>query len=127
MGTRLDNPRGQDLYQFWGETITDQLARDMKAAGTDVLVNLASNEYFKSVHPKRLPGPVIEPVFQDEKNCQHKVISFYAKKARGLMAAWILRKGIDTPAGLKKFREAGYRYDKEVSTDSRPVFRRGEQ
>ena len=112
---------------FWGETITDQLARDMKAAGTDVLVNLASNEYFKSVHPKRLPGPVIEPVFQDEKNGQYKVISFYAKKARGLMAAWILRKGIDTPAGLKKFREAGYRYDKEASTDSRPVFRRGEQ
>ena len=127
MGTRLDNSRGKDLYQFWGETITDQLARDMKAAGTDVLVNLASNEYFKSVHPKRLPGPVIEPVFQDEKNGQYKVISFYAKKARGLMAAWILRKGIDTPAGLKKFREAGYRYDKEASTDSRPVFRRGEQ
>ena len=71
--------------------------------------------------------PVIEPVFQDEKNGQYKVISFYAKKARGLMAAWILRKGIDTPAGLKKFREAGYRYDKEASTDSRPVFRRGEQ
>lgn len=127
MGTRLDNPRGKDLYQFWGKTITDQLAKDMKAAGTDVLVNLASNEYFKSVHPKRLPGPVIEPVFQDEKNGQYKVISFYAKKARGLMAAWILQKGIDKPADLKKFREAGYRYDKDTSTDLKPVFRRAEQ
>ena len=127
MGTRLDNARGKDLYQFWGEIITDQLIKDMKAAGTDVLVNLASNEYFKSVHPKRLPGPVIEPVFQDEKNGKYKVISFYAKKARGLMAAWILREGIDKPAALKKFREAGYRHDAEASTDTRPVFRREEQ
>ncbi|GAA5120900.1 peroxide stress protein YaaA [Alloalcanivorax gelatiniphagus] len=127
MGTRLDNERGKDLYQFWGETITDQLASDMKAADTEVLINLASNEYFKSVHPKRLPGPVIEPVFQDEKNGKYKVISFYAKKARGLMAAWILQNRVEKPADLKKFREAGYRYDKEASTDTRPVFRRPEQ
>ncbi|MBM1145340.1 MAG: hypothetical protein CL543_00585 [Alcanivorax sp.] len=127
MGTRLDNPRGKDLYQFWGETITDQLIKDMKAAGTEVLVNLASNEYFKSVHPKRLPGPVIEPVFQDEKNGKYKVISFYAKKARGLMAAWILREGIDKPEDLRKFKEAGYRYDAQASTDAKPVFRREEQ
>ena len=127
MGTRLDNERGKDLYQFWGETITDQLASDMKAAGTEVLINLASNEYFKSVHPRRLPGPVIEPVFQDEKNGKYKVISFYAKKARGLMAAWILQNRVEKPADLKKFREAGYRYDKDASTDTRPVFRRPEQ
>ena len=127
MGTRLDNERGKDLYQFWGEIITDQLASDMKAAGTEVLINLASNEYFKSVHPKRLPGPVIEPVFQDEKNGKYKVISFYAKKARGLMAAWILQNRVEKPADLKKFREAGYRYDKDASTDTRPVFRRPEQ
>lgn len=127
MGTRLDNARGKDLYQFWGEIITDQLIKDMKAAGTEVLINLASNEYFKSVHPKRLPGPVIEPVFQDEKNGKYKVISFYAKKARGLMTAWILREGIEKPTDLKKFKEAGYRYDAEASTDAKPVFRREEQ
>ena len=127
MGTRLDNARGKDLYQFWGEIITDQLIKDMKAAGTEVLINLASNEYFKSVHPKRLPGPVIEPVFQDEKNGKYKVISFYAKKARGLMTAWILREGIEKPADLKKFKEAGYRYDAQASTDAKPVFRREEQ
>lgn len=126
MGTRLDNARGKDLYSFWGDIITEQLRRDLKAADTDVLVNLASNEYFKSVHPKGLPGPVIEPVFQDEKNGKYKVISFYAKKARGLMAAWILRNGIEKPADLKRFKEAGYRYDKEASTDLKPVFRRAE-
>lgn len=124
MGTRLDNARGKDLYQFWGETITDQLRKDLKAADTGVLVNLASNEYFKSVHPKNLPGPVIEPVFQDEKNGHYKVISFYAKKARGLMAAWILQKEIQQPAQLKTFKEAGYRYDKAASSDRKPVFRR---
>lgn len=127
MGIRLETHRGKDLYQFWGETITHQLAKDMKAASTDVLVNLASNEYFKSVHPKQLPGPVIEPVFQDEKNGQFKVISFYAKKARGLMAAWIVRSNVDKPADLKKFREGGYRYDKAVSSEFKPVFRRAEQ
>lgn len=126
MGTRLDNARGKDLYAFWGNTITDQLCRDMKAAGTEVLVNLASNEYFKSVRPGALPGPVIEPVFQDEKNGNYKVISFYAKKARGLMAAWIVQNGIDKPADLKTFKEAGYRYDREASTDLKPVFRRAE-
>lgn len=126
MGTRLDNARGKDLYAFWGDTITGQLRRDMKAADTDVLVNLASNEYFKSVRPKDLPGPVIEPVFQDEKNGHYKVISFYAKKARGLMAAWILQNGIDKPTDLKKFKEAGYRYDQDASTDVKPVFRRAE-
>ena len=98
----------------------------MKAAGTEVLVNLASNEYFKSVRTEQLPGPVIEPVFQDEKNGKYKVISFYAKKARGLMAAWILQEGIETPAQLNKFRVAGYRYDKAASTDTKPVFRRAE-
>ena len=126
MGTRLDNERGKDLYQFWGDIITAQLKKDMKAAGTEVLVNLASNEYFKSVRTEQLPGPVIEPVFQDEKNGKYKVISFYAKKARGLMAAWILQKGIETPAQLNKFRVAGYRYDKAASTDTKPVFRREE-
>lgn len=127
MSTRLDNERGKDLYEFWGETITNLLREDLEAANTVVLLNLASNEYFKSVHLDKLPGPVIQPVFQDEKNGRYKVISFYAKKARGRMAAWVLQQGIVTPEELKRFDEDGYRYHAESSTDLRPVFRRAEQ
>lgn len=127
MGTKLDNPRGKDLYAFWGSTITDQLNTDMKAMKTDVLVNLASNEYFKSVKPGEINGRVIEPVFQDEKNGKYKIISFYAKKARGLMAAWILKKGIKDPAKLMNFDVAGYQYCEAESTPDKPVFRRAEQ
>src|SRR5699024_4393675 len=96
----------------------------MHTAGTDTLINLASNEYFKSVKPKQLPGPVIEPVFQDEKNDRYKVISFWAKKARGRMAAWIVRQDITRPEGLREYTEDGYHYAPEVSTDRKPVFRR---
>ena len=127
MGTKLDNPRGKDLYTFWGDIITEQLNKDMNAAKTDVLVNLASNEYFKSVKKKAINGRIIEPVFQDEKNGKYKVISFYAKKARGLMAAWILKKGIKDPDKLKNFDVAGYRFCAEESTADKPVFRRPEQ
>ena len=127
MGTKLDNPRGKDLYTFWGDIITEQLSKDMKAAKTDVLVNLASNEYFKSVKKNRIDGRIIEPVFQDEKNGKYKVISFYAKKARGLMAAWIIKKGIKDPLKLKNFDVAGYRFCAEESTADKPVFRRQEQ
>lgn len=127
MGTRLDNRRGKDLYAFWGDIITDRLVGDMKVAGTRVLVNLASNEYFKAVNVGKLPGPVIEPVFQDEKNGQYKVISFYAKKARGTMAAWILRNGIERAGDLNAFEEGGYRYYRDASTDRKPVFRRAER
>lgn len=124
MGTRLDNPRGRNLYEFWADTITDQLRRDMRAAGTDTLVNLASNEYFKSINASRLPGPVIEPVFQDEKNGGYRVIAFWAKKARGRMAAWIVRNNVTDPEGLRDYAEDGYRYAAQASTDTRPVFRR---
>ncbi|WP_290538403.1 MULTISPECIES: peroxide stress protein YaaA [Alcanivorax] len=127
MGTKLDNPRGKDLYTFWGDIITEQLNKDMKAAKTDVLVNLASNEYFKSVKKKAIDGRIIEPVFQDEKNGKYKVISFYAKKARGLMAAWIIKKGIKDPAKLQNFDVAGYRFCAAESTADKPVFRRQEQ
>ncbi len=127
MGTKLDNERGKDLYAFWGHTITDQLNADMKAQKTDVLINLASNEYFKSVKKKDINGRIIEPVFQDEKNGKYKVISFYAKKARGLMAAWILKKGIKDPDKLVNFDVAGYRYCESESTADKPVFRREEQ
>lgn len=127
MGTRLANERGKDLYQFWDDRITELLARDMKAADTDVLVNLASNEYFRAVRPKLLKARVITPVFEDEKNGQYKVISFYAKKARGLMAAWILQHDVREPEGLTGFDVAGYRFQAADSDADRLVFRRREK
>ncbi len=126
MGTRLDTARGNNLYEFWGDRIGEQLREDMRAVGTDVLLNLASREYFKSVRTEQLPDPVIEPLFQDEKNGRYKVIGFYAKKARGRMAAWVIQNDIDTPQALQQFSEDGYRYHAAASTDTQPVFRRPE-
>lgn len=126
MGTRLETARGKNLYEFWGDLITEQLKQDMQAADTDTLINLASNEYFKAVKVALLPGPVIEPVFQDEKNGEYKVIAFRAKKARGRMAAWLVRENPTRVADLQQYAEDGYRYAPEVSTETRPVFRRAE-
>lgn len=127
MGTKLNNPRGADLYQFWGDRITKKLNRQLKVLGSDYLVNLASNEYFKSVQADKLNAEVIAPVFKDYKNGQYKILSFFAKKARGRMCAWMIRNRIDTPAALKKFRLDGYRYDKASSTELKPVFLRKQE
>lgn len=126
MGTKLDTPRGKDLYAFWGDRITEQLNADMAAAGTDVLLNLASNEYFKSVNTRAINGRVIEPVFHDEKNGKYKIISFYAKKARGLMAAWCLKNNITKPQQLVDFNVSGYAYDEQGSKPDKPLFKRAE-
>lgn len=127
MGTRFANKAGKDLYSFWDQRITDQLRQDMKAAKTDVLLNLASNEYFKSVDTKSLGARVITPVFQDEKGGKFKIVSFYAKKARGLMTAWVLKNGIAEPEGLTAFAEAGYRFSAADSKGDTLVFRRREK
>ena len=124
MGTQLKVGRKKNLYEFWKDQITASLNEELQ--DDELFVNLASNEYFGAVDEKKLKVPVIAPVFKDWKNDKLKVISFYAKKARGLMAAWILQEGIETPAQLNKFRVAGYRYDKAASTDTKPVFRRAE-
>ena len=127
MGTKLENSRGKNLYEFWGSKVTDLLNKDLKASGSDLVVNLASNEYFSSVKKKELNGTLITPAFKDEKNGKYKVISFYAKKARGMMADYIVRNGIEDVAGLKKFKSAGYKLDKASSTDTELVFLREEQ
>lgn len=126
MGTRLSNPRGRSLYDWWGDTLTDALAEDVRKAGAKTLVNLASNEYFKAVRPKRLPVPVVTPEFRDLKNGQYKIISFYAKKARGLMVRYMLDHNVDSVEDLKAFDWAGYRFDAERSTASRWQFLRDE-
>jgi cytoplasmic iron level regulating protein YaaA (DUF328/UPF0246 family) len=128
MGTKLANPRGKDLYAFWGETVTGALNEVLAAinttAGAGALVNLASEEYFRSVKPKLLSVPVITPVFEDWKNGKYKIISFFAKRARGMMARYAAEKGITDPAKLKKFDVDGYAFDKAASTEREWVFRR---
>ncbi|GGD49540.1 peroxide stress protein YaaA [Lacimicrobium alkaliphilum] len=127
MGTRLDNARGKDLYQFWGDKITEKLNQSMQAQGDNVLVNLASNEYFKSVRPNKLEGAIVTPVFKDQKNGKYKVISFYAKKARGMMARYIIQNQIREVKDLQGFDTAGYRYAQDQSSQQNPVFIRDEQ
>ena len=126
MGTKLKTEHGKNLYDFWGEDITLALNKQLKKTKSQTLLNLASNEYFNAVRPDALNAKVVSPVFKDlAKNGQHKIISFYAKKARGTMTGWIVRKKITDPKKLVKFAEDGYRYDKDSSTPDKPVFLRG--
>jgi cytoplasmic iron level regulating protein YaaA (DUF328/UPF0246 family) len=124
MGTKLANPRGKDLYAFWGETVTGALNETVAANGASALVNLASEEYFRSVKPKLLRVPVITPVFEDWKNGKYKIISFFAKRARGMMARYAAEHGITDPQRLKAFDVDGYAFDESVSTEKAWVFRR---
>ena len=126
MGTKLENPHGKDLYAFWGEIITDYVNQAMAAQGDNILINLASNEYFKSVKKKQLQGTIITPVFKDWKNGQYKVISFFAKKARGMMARYIIQNQVNELSGLTAFELGGYRYDAALSTETEYVFTRKE-
>lgn len=124
MGTRLANARGANLYAFWGNLVTDRLAGELGKRGSAALVNLASEEYFKVVQPQRLGVPVISPVFQDWKDGRYKIISFHAKKARGLMARYAAVNGISDPEQLKQFDLGGYAYDAVNSDAYRWMFRR---
>ncbi|MGH1449620.1 MAG: peroxide stress protein YaaA [Pseudomonadaceae bacterium] len=127
MGTRLANARGKDLYSFWGENISEWLNQDLEQQGDDVLVNLASQEYFGAVKPKALKARVIDTVFKDQKNGQYKIISFYAKKARGLMARYVIKERLTDPEQLKQFDLDGYRFDPASSSENTLVFLREER
>ncbi|MDB5796966.1 MAG: yaaA [Paucimonas sp.] len=124
MGTRLANGRGRDLYAFWGEDLSRNLAAILKSQKAKALVNLASEEYFKAVKPALLGVPVITPVFEDWKDGRYKIISFHAKRARGLMARYAALKGISDPAKLQAFDSEGYAFDPEASRERAWVFRR---
>lgn len=126
MGTKLENNRGKNLYEFWGDNNVNYLNQQMQEQGTDELVNLASNEYFKSVNTKKLNGKLITPVFKDEKNGKYKIISFYAKKARGLMVRYAIDHKIQNASDLKAFDYQGYQYSPEESGDEEWVFKRSE-
>jgi len=124
MGTRLPNPRGRNLYAFWGGLVTEALNTVVAERKSEALINLASEEYFKVVKPAQLNAPVITPVFEDWKNGKYKVISFYAKRARGLMARFAAQKGITRPAKLKTFNLEGYAFEESGSSESNWLFRR---
>ena len=124
MGTKLKNERGDNLYEFWGEEVTNTINTRMADSNEKVLINLASNEYFKSVKKKALNADIITPRFEDEKNGQYKVISFYAKKARGLMVKYAADNKLTNAEQLKQFDLAGYYYCADISDDKTWVFRR---
>lgn len=124
MGTRFENSQGKDLYSFWDRKITDALNADLKTSKSKVLVNLASNEYFKSVKKNTLDADIVTPVFKDLKNGKYKIISFYAKKARGLMSAYIVRQRVKTVEDLKAFDSEGYCYQPSLSSAAELVFTR---
>jgi hypothetical protein len=122
MGTKLKIRRKDNLYQYWGSSITNTLNEEFSE--DDFLVNLASNEYYKVIKPKELKVPVITPVFKDYKDGKLKMISFFAKKARGMMVRYIIDNNVDTVEGLKGFNYDNYGYDANMSSQTELVFTR---
>jgi cytoplasmic iron level regulating protein YaaA (DUF328/UPF0246 family) len=124
MGTRLATKRGKDLYAFWGDQITEALNESLTVAKAQALVNLASEEYFKSVKPAKLNRPVITPVFEEWKGGGYKIVSFFAKRARGLMARYAIEHKLTKPEQLKDFDSEDYAFDAKASNEARWIFRR---
>jgi cytoplasmic iron level regulating protein YaaA (DUF328/UPF0246 family) len=124
MGTKFANQRGKDLYAFWGSIITDEINKLLATSPSPVLLNLASNEYFKSVQHKDIDGRIITPIFMDKKGDKYKIVSFYAKKARGLMSAYIIKNKISVAEGIKDFDVDGYSYNAAMSEGDNWVFTR---
>lgn len=124
MGTKLENPNGKNLYDYWGSAIANYLNDRLKDHKSKIILNLASEEYFKAVDKKALSADVIQCVFQDYKNGAWKVISFHAKRARGLMARFVIENKINDPKKLTQFASEGYVFNGSASTDSKLVFRR---
>jgi len=124
MKTKLHNVRGENLYQFWGDRITDELNKALEKQKQPVLVNLASNEYFKSVKPKQLKGRLLNINFKESKDGKTRVVAIFAKRARGMMTDYILRNRIEKPEDIKKFKQGGYRFRKELSDEKQWTFER---
>ncbi|MFC1602239.1 peroxide stress protein YaaA [Pseudomonadota bacterium] len=123
MGTKLKNPAGSNLYSFWQSRVTPVLEKDIDETGS-TLINLASTEYFKAVDEQRLKTSIITPIFKDYKNGVYKIISLYAKQARGMMCSFSIRNQLQTPEQLKDFSEAGYRFCKAESDSNHYTFLR---
>jgi len=125
MGTKLPNDAGKNLYEFWGERLTAKINEELSSHRSKTLVNLASNEYFKSIKPRLIDGEVITPAFKERKDGDYKMIGIYAKKARGLMSRFMIKNRIDQAEELKSFDLDGYAFNETLSTDSNWVFTRG--
>jgi len=126
MGTKLPNKVGKDLYQFWGSRLRESLENEA-AFNDGILINLASNEYFKAVEAKKFKARIITPIFKDWKNGQYKMISFYAKKARGLMSRYIIEHQLNDAEAIKNFDKEGYRFNAEMSKANDWVFIRNQE
>ena len=124
MGTSLSVARNKNLYEFWKDLITDEIEKAIHVQSDKILINLASNEYFKSIDKSKLGATIITPVFKDYKNGQYKMISFYAKKARGMMSRFILQNKIEKVKDLKHFEEDGYFFNEKMSAEASPTFTR---
>ena len=124
MGTKLESEQGKNLYDFWGCAISEEIIKELNDMGSDLLINLASKEYFNSIKllPKKIK--VISPIFKDHSKGNYKIISFYAKKARGLMASWIIRNKITKTEDLNDFSEEGYFFSRRDSAEYTPMFLR---
>ncbi len=124
MGRKVDTERGKNLYEFWGEQITEGLNKQLKALKSPYLINLASNEYFKAVKPKLLDGEIITPEFKDWKNGQYKMMGVYAKKARGQLSRFVIQNQLTDPEAMKDFAVDGYGFNEEMSSGNKWVFTR---
>jgi len=124
MGSRLKNPKGADLYEFWGDDLAAAIDDTVDGHGVPVVINLASNEYFKAVGAKALKARVITPVFKEVKNGEAKVLGMFAKRARGAMARYMITRRCEKPDQLKKFKDDGYAYQDHLSDDDTWVFTR---
>lgn len=124
MSIKLAGDYGKDLYAHWGDAIAKSLAKEAKGQGDAMIVNLASQEYFAAADRPALKGRVITPAFRERHNGKYQVISFFAKKARGMMARHLIEQRADSPAAVESFRTAGYRFNAALSTEEEPVFTR---
>ena len=127
MGTIYSNPKGKDLYAFWGDNLAKQINQDLSKNKSKHIINLASQEYFKAAQSSKIEGEIISPTFLDEKNGKYKIISFYAKKARGYMANFLISNRIQNPAELDQFNYHGYQFSSNDSSPEKPVFVRSEK
>jgi cytoplasmic iron level regulating protein YaaA (DUF328/UPF0246 family) len=124
MGTALSIGKARNLYEFWGNTITAAIERALYEQGDDVLINLASQEYFQAIHPQHLTARIITPVFQEIRDGRYRVLSFFAKKARGMMASFVIRQRLKKPEQIQTFNTAGYRFQPQRSSEHQWVFAR---
>ena len=126
MGTKLNNKHGKDIYAFWGDIITENLNQALSKQGNNILINLASDEYFKAINNKKLDAYVVKPIFLDEKHGKYKLVNFYAKKARGLMSRFIIQNQLKNIEQLTEFNLVGYQFDSAASKDNELVFKRSQ-